>query len=682
MTSTPGRRISLQLLILTIGLIAIVSIHEYLREQQTSEINTRIEQASLHLNQSISILINSSLASTSAISQNIAQAYNDNQNGTFQSVSRRYLQDHPYTFSVSVINPDGEIRWTYPGDRKLTAQTIPGIVNRHAALLNRAIAQKQTLRTLDSQSNMLYYQIYTPLPLDNKAESVLLSLVDLTPVIGKLTRGMDTRLAFSIQSPDGIIVWRHPETSTVVYSERVSPLPVDGDAWQLHAGWTDNPSILATNLYLLNWGTGLILISILLATVHHSGTFADRLRYEVGEKTSALESANRHLLDVISERIQSEKKLEFSERRYRLLFNNANDAVFVQHILDDGSYSDFIEVNDVACKMLGYDRETLCTRSMLDFTPPEAYRQLSYPSAHPPTGVHQLFESVLVSADDRNIPIEISSHSFELMGQQTVLSIVRDITERKQAEKEVRERREELAHAARYASMGKLASGLAHEINQPLSAITNYINGGLRRIEMDNLSGDELQSVMKKIAEQAQRAASILSGMRDFIRKRKPRRGEIEINALIRQTLELLQSEIKSNSIIVTQELGNHHPMIVADAIQIEQVLMNLVKNAIEALMEMPSSGERRLLLKTESADDNTIKVSVQDNGPGLPAEISAHLFESFNTTKPQGMGLGLSICRSIIEAHGGRLWADTKLKTGARFCFTIPQYLEGPEYE
>jgi len=680
-TSTPRRRILLQLLILVIGLIAMLSMHEHLRDQQTARINSHVLQASSYLNQTIRLYMDSSLVTVSAISNSISQALRDNNVQLFSRISQSAMKQYPYIYHIAVKDKNGVARWTYPeNSHKTSANTRRGTTHDTDQLI-RAVSQHLTLSTIKVRDETLYFQTYTPLNPNNNTLSVLVVLFSLSPIIEKLTTNMDNNLAFSILDPSGEAVWNHPHLEASQYAKRVSSIPVNDGMWTIQTAWLSNPSILATNLYVLNWGTGLVFLTILLVTVHHSGTFADRLRHDVSEKNAALESANRHLLDVISERIQSEKKLEFSERRYRLLFNNANDAVFVQHIMEDGHYSSFIEVNAVACNLLGYDQDILRSHSMRDYSRPHARHHLNRDAPHPGGDVQQLFETELLHADGHQIPVEISSHTFELMGQQTVLSIVRDITERKQAEKEVRKRQDELAHAARYASMGKLASGLAHEINQPLSAIVNYINGGIRRLEADNLGPDELKSVMQKIAEQAQRAASIVSGMRDFIRKRKPRRGEIEVNTLVRQTLQLVQSEIKYNSISVTLNLTPHPPMIVADAIQIEQVLMNLIKNAIEALMELPDNQERSLQVTTETISENTVRVLVQDNGPGLAPEITERLFESFNTTKTQGMGLGLSICRTIIEAHGGQLWADTKQETGALFCFTIPQYHEGSEY-
>ncbi|HED16271.1 MAG TPA: PAS domain S-box protein [Gammaproteobacteria bacterium] len=681
-TSTPRRRVMLQLLILVIGLVAMLSMHEHLREQQTSRINKQIVQASTYLNQTIKLYMNSSLVTLSAIRNNISQAVTANNVQLYSRISQSAMEKYPYIYHIAVTDKNSHTRWAYPENSHNPSANTRREMTYDTGILRQSLAQQQTLSTINVRDENLYYQTYTPLNPVNSEQGVLVVFFSLSPVVEKLTVNMDANLAFSILAPSGETVWNHPLRETSLYVKQISSIPVDGGVWKIQTAWLSNPSILATNLYILNWGTGLVFLTILLITVHQSGTFTDRLRHDVSEKNTALEAANRHLLDVISERIQSEKRLEYSERRYRLLFNNANDAVFVQHILEDGRYSSFIEVNEVACNLLGYDQDTLCKHSMKDYSQPEARHHLSRKAPYLESDVQQLFETVLLHKDGHQIPVEISSHTFELMGQQTVLSIVRDITERKLAEKEVRKRQDELAHAARYASMGKLASGLAHEINQPLSAIVNYINGGLRRLEADNLGQDELKSVMQKIADQAQRAASIVSGMRDFIRKRKPRRGEIGVNTLVRQSLQLVQSEIKYNSIIVTQNLTPHPPMIVADAIQIEQVLMNLIKNAIEALIELPDNQERRLHITTETTDDNTVRVQVQDNGPGLAPEISERLFESFNTTKSQGMGLGLSICRTIIEAHGGQLWADTKQETGALFCFTIPQYHEGSKYE
>ncbi|MEM9914087.1 MAG: PAS domain S-box protein [Planctomycetota bacterium] len=255
------------------------------------------------------------------------------------------------------------------------------------------------------------------------------------------------------------------------------------------------------------------------------------------------------------------------------------------------------------------------------------------------------------------------------------VAIQRDITQRKIAADLARVHREELAHVTRLSAMGELASGLAHEINQPLAAINNYANGALRRIDAQRVKSDELAETLGRIADQSDRAGQIIRRLRAFVVKRGTLRSSEQINTLIKETLALLEADIFEHQGRVMLDLAPDHqmPVIHVDGIQIEQVLVNLIRNAFEAMAENPVD-QRELVISTRFASEGQVHVTLTDLGPGLTASQRDHLFDPFFTTKDDGMGMGLTISQSIVQAHGGRLRATPNpAGRGTSFHLTLP---------
>jgi C4-dicarboxylate-specific signal transduction histidine kinase len=219
--------------------------------------------------------------------------------------------------------------------------------------------------------------------------------------------------------------------------------------------------------------------------------------------------------------------------------------------------------------------------------------------------------------------------------------------------------------------MGEMASGFAHELNQPLAAIVNYAKGAVRRVNQDVIASSELMPVLEKIAVQAERAAAIIRRIRAFIRKEEPEHAVIDLNKEIRETAGLITAEAERAGVQLTLRLDETLPRVSADAVQIEQVIVNLVRNAIEAISEA-NSPVRRITLSTGRVTPSAAEIAVEDTGPGLPQMGRDRLFDPFFTTKADGLGLGLSISQGIVEAHGGRLTAAPRPDGGAVFCFTL----------
>ena len=255
------------------------------------------------------------------------------------------------------------------------------------------------------------------------------------------------------------------------------------------------------------------------------------------------------------------------------------------------------------------------------------------------------------------------------------------IGKRKQAEIKLRLREEqlqrhqaELAHVARLSTMGEMAAGLAHELNQPLQAVVNYARGSVRRLLRRNEKDEELLSALRQISEEANRAAEIIRRVRGFVHKRNPQAVKVSVNGLIEEVVLLSKAEIQQRHAAVVFDLASDLPAVVGDLIQIEQVMLNLVRNGLEAMDEVPElTGDRRLWIKTERHGDGHVQVSVQDRGKGIAKNDLEKIFEPFFTTKPEGMGMGLAISRSIIQAHGGQLWAAANQDLGCTFHFTLP---------
>src|SRR6266404_5589369 len=239
-------------------------------------------------------------------------------------------------------------------------------------------------------------------------------------------------------------------------------------------------------------------------------------------------------------------------------------------------------------------------------------------------------------------------------------------------ERQYREAQMALAHANRVATMGPLTASITHEVNQPIAATITNAEAALRWLHAGSLHLDQVQQSLTSIVEDATRAAEVVDRIRALMKKAPPRKDRLEINGVILEIIELTHGEAVKYGISVSTELADHLPPVEADRVQLQQVLLNLIVNALEA-MGAAKEGPRELLISTGKAESSGVLVAVQDSGPGLEAAMLEQVFESFYTTKPTGLGLGLSICRSITEAHGGRLWASTNQRQGATFHFTLP---------
>jgi C4-dicarboxylate-specific signal transduction histidine kinase len=229
-----------------------------------------------------------------------------------------------------------------------------------------------------------------------------------------------------------------------------------------------------------------------------------------------------------------------------------------------------------------------------------------------------------------------------------------------------------MAHASRVATIGQLTGSIAHEVNQPLAAIVTNAQAALRWLQRQPPDLEEVQEAVAQIAMDATRAGDVVGRIRGLIKKEPPRQDLLEINEPIREVIELVRGETAKNNISVKAELAEGLPLVRGDRVQLQQVILNLVINAIEAMSDV-TGGNRQLIVITEKAGPDDVLVVVRDSGPGLTPEARDRLFQAFYTTKSGGLGMGLSICQSIIEAHNGHLAASSSDTQGATFQFTLP---------
>jgi two-component system, LuxR family, sensor kinase FixL len=358
-----------------------------------------------------------------------------------------------------------------------------------------------------------------------------------------------------------------------------------------------------------------------------------------------------------------------SEIYFRSLIENALDLIA---LLDADGTIRYVSPSHEP--VLGYRPEELVGTQVFDLVHPDDRQQLrdAFAEALRTAGVPHTVEFRFRHRDGSWRVI--AARGTSLLHDPVVASVVvnsRDVTARRRAEQEARQRQAELAHMLRVQTIDEMAAGLAHEINQPLSAIVSYASGAVRRLQTGSADPPTLLAVMEEITVQARRADEIVRRLRRFVRKQEPRTEPVNVNDLVREVAGLVDDDVRMHGVGLRLQLAAVPPVVQGDAVQLEQVILNLVRNGLEAMAQC-RDGDRRLSICTSCAAD-AVEVAVADTGDGVAPSVAEKMFDPFFTTKPGGLGMGLAISRSIVEAHGGRLWATPGPGRGVTFRFRVP---------
>jgi two-component system sensor kinase FixL len=359
--------------------------------------------------------------------------------------------------------------------------------------------------------------------------------------------------------------------------------------------------------------------------------------------------------------------LKGQEARLLSILMTVPDAMIV--IDECGTIQSF---SATAERLFGYVSPDVVGRNV-SMLMPQPYRRehAGYLDRHLTTGERRVIGTGRIVVGERKdgstFPMELQVGEVRLDGRRQFTGFIRDLTERRESERRLHELQSELLHVARLSEMGQMASALAHELNQPLSAISSYLSGA--RLSLDRGDASRAHTGIEKAAEQVERTGKIIRRLRDFVRKGEAERRMENLAQTVEEASALALVGAKVDGVKLEVQLDPTAPAVFIDKIQIQQVLVNLIRNAVEATAAV---SRRELTIDSRSAA-HMVEVSVADTGPGIDAAIKAKLFQPFVTSKASGMGVGLSLCRSIIEAHGGLLWAEDNPTGGAVFRFTVP---------
>lgn len=363
--------------------------------------------------------------------------------------------------------------------------------------------------------------------------------------------------------------------------------------------------------------------------------------------------------------------LEAAEARLRSILQTVPDAMI---IIDERGRIE--SLSTTAERLFGYDADEACGRNV-SLLMPSPYREQhdAYIERYLTTGERRIIGigRIVVGQrkDGTTFPMHLTVGELRTGDRHHFTGFIRDLTDQQLTEDRLKELQSEVTHMSRFTALGEMASTLAHEINQPLTAISNYLKGSRRLLErMEGENVDMLRDAVSKAADQALRAGQIIRRLREFVARGESERRIESLPKLIEDASTLALVGAREHGIAVTFRLDPGADLVLADRIQIQQVLVNLMRNAIDVMSE---GGEiRRLDIATVAGSDDQVEVTVADTGSGLAPEVARQLFQPFVTTKRKGMGLGLSICRTIVEAHGGKIWVESPADGGTIFHFTL----------
>ncbi len=366
-------------------------------------------------------------------------------------------------------------------------------------------------------------------------------------------------------------------------------------------------------------------------------------------------------------------ELATSEERWRKLFESVPVGVGLI-----GSHRRYVATNPAFQRMLGYSATELNRLSPADITHEDDRAETEAIVAASIAGEpSQRIEKRYRRQDGGVIWAEVNGFLASIEGSAPLLgAIAVDVTERKRAEEALRDAHADLERMARLTTMGELSASIAHEINQPLAAVVTQSEAALRFLDRHEPDLEEVRDALSCIARDGMRMADVIRGLRTLARKSAPQLSRVDIDDVIREVLTLASGELRRHNVVLRTELAAEDELVMGDRVQLQQVLLNLIVNGVEAMREV-TERTRELTVSSTLADPSSVLVAVQDTGAGLDPAIADRVFQPFFTTKPDGTGMGLAICRSIVEAHGGRLWVSPRAPHGADVRFTVPAWTE-----
>jgi PAS domain S-box-containing protein len=375
----------------------------------------------------------------------------------------------------------------------------------------------------------------------------------------------------------------------------------------------------------------------------------------------------------VTERKRSEALIQESEERFRRTFDQAPIGAAIVSL----DYR-FLRVNPAMCRITGYTEEQLLARRFSDIAPRDGLADDIAQAQRLLTGEIEQYsrEKRNIRPNKDTVWVNVSVRLLRDVHGQPLhyLAMIEDITSRKLAEEQQQRLQQQLAHVSRLSTLGEMAAGIAHDVNQPLYSILNYAKACSNLLKQINPQNDKLLEWNAQIAAEATRAGEIIKRMRGFARKEAVRRLPTRVQEVIEESLSLIACETRRLRVKVRKDFAESVLLASCDRIQIQQVVINLLRNACEAL-EQRTEDERRVMIRTAMAQE-FIEVVIADNGPGLQGVEAATIFDAFVTSKPAGLGMGLAISKSIVEAHGGRIWVTTTSEGGASLHFTLPSTL------
>jgi PAS domain S-box-containing protein len=439
-------------------------------------------------------------------------------------------------------------------------------------------------------------------------------------------------------------------------------LPVPFLVWAaLRFGPAGTSTAFALMVCLVIWGAG-----------HGGGPFQAGTLYD-GERPvqlylTSLGPTLLALAAVLAERQRAERLLRGSEERFSRAFRSSPDAMSISRVSD----GQLIDVNDRWEELFGYLREEALGRPLLDLLHPASRDRAEIELRAASGETIRDYEFEAHHRRGERLHLILAMEAVELDGETCRLATLRDVTEQRRAEVESHQQRRQLTHLSRVNLLGELSGALAHELNQPLTAILNNARAAQRFLARPNPDLEQLGEILEEIATSDQRAATVIDRLRALLRKGESGVEQLDLNQVLEETLDFAHGEVITHDVTVSTHFETRLPRISGDRVQLQQLYLNLVNNACEAMTEIEPAS-RVLRIASAPARDGTVQATISDSGPGIAFQRLDHVFEPFVTTKSTGLGLGLAICRTIVDAHGGRIWVENGDVAGATFFTEFP---------